>query len=162
MDHEPMDYQTYDHEPMDYQTYDHEVMNEGRDNADNLADLMMESLDKLLITKKVVAEELKGFYDLIPCERVKEILMFDLPYTTEEYEKYVREDKIFSIVLPETPKEYDEYCDYVIVCTFHVLEIHVIGEKLKKLYPQHWQAIEDIRVGSLQRVFALYKEWWRL
>ena len=146
-----------DHEPMDYQ-----AMDEGKDNDDILADLMMESLDKLLITKKVVAEELKGFYDLIPCERVKEILMFDLPYTTEEYEKYVREDKIFSIVLPETPKEYEEYCDYVIVCTFHVLEIHVIGEKLKKLYAQHWQAIEDIRVRSLQRVFALYKEWWRL
>ena len=146
-----------DHEPMDYQ-----AMDEGKDNDDILADLMMESLDKLLITEKVVAEELKGFYDLIPCERVKEILMFDLPYTTEEYEKYVREDKIFSIVLPETPKEYEEYCDYVIVCTFHVLEIHVIGEKLKKLYAQHWQAIEDIRVRSLQRVFALYKEWWRL
>ena len=162
MDHEPMDYQTYDHEPMDYQTYDHEVMNEGRDNADNLADLMKESLDELQITKKVVAEELKGFYDLIPCERMKEILMFDLPYTTEEYEKYVREDKIFSIVLPKSVKEYEEYCDYVIVCTFNALEIHVIGEKLKKLYAQHWEAIEDIRVRSLQRVFALYKEWWRL
>ena len=146
-----------DHEPMDYQ-----AMDEGKDNDDILADLMMESLDKLQITEKVVAEELKGFYDLIPCEGVKEILMFDLPYTTEEYEKYVREDKIFSIVLPKSVKEYEEYCDYVIVCTFKALEIHVIGEKLKKLYAQHWEAIEDIRVRSLQRVFALYKEWWRL
>jgi hypothetical protein len=68
---------------------DHEAMDEGMDNDDILADLE-ENLDKLLIDKKVVAEELKGFYDLVPCARVKDILMFDLPYTAEEYEEYVR------------------------------------------------------------------------
>jgi hypothetical protein len=41
-------------------------MDEGKHNDDILEDLMMESLDKILITKKVVAQELKGFYDLIP------------------------------------------------------------------------------------------------
>jgi hypothetical protein len=111
---------------------DHEAMDEGKHNDDILEDLMMESLDKLLITKKVVAEELKGFFDLIPCERVKEILMFDLPYTAEEYEKYVREHDIFNIVLPETPKEYQQYCDFVIETTFFELLIHIVREIMKK------------------------------
>ena len=150
---------------------DYQAMDEGKDNDDILADLMMESLDKLQITEKVVAEELKGFYDLIPCEGVKEILMFDLPYTTEEYEKYVREDKIFSIVLPKSVKEYEEYCEDVIDTRFDILLIlecpavmliHIMGDKLKRRYKEQWQAIEDIRVRYLKRLFALYKEWYLL
>jgi hypothetical protein len=137
---------------------DHEAMDEDKHNDDILEDLIMESLDKLLITKKVVAEELKGFYDLFPCERVQEILMFDLPYTAEEYEEYVREHDILNIVLPETPKEYEEYCEYVILCTFYELLVHIVGEKNEKAIRTDWEAIEDIRVRSLQRMFALYKE----
>jgi hypothetical protein len=51
-----------DHEPMDL---------EGIDNNDILEDLMTESLDKLN-TKKVVAKELKSFYEIIPSKALKE------------------------------------------------------------------------------------------
>jgi hypothetical protein len=61
---------------------------------------------------------------------MKDKLMFDLPYTAEEYEEYVQEDdEIVYIVLPETPKVYQQYCDFVIETTFNIMAIHVIGEK---------------------------------
>jgi hypothetical protein len=40
--------------------------------------------------------------------------------------------------------------------------IHIIGEVMEKRYVQHWKAIEDILVRYLQRMFALYKEWYQL
>jgi hypothetical protein len=65
---------------------------------ENVEDLQLaKSFDELLITKKVVAEELKGFYDIIPCAHMKEILMFDLPYTTEEYEEYEQRGRRYLI-----------------------------------------------------------------
>ena len=75
------------------------------------------------------------------------------------------------MVLPKSVKEYEEYCEDVIDTRFDILLIlecpavmliHIMGDKLKRVYKEQWQAIEDIRVRSLQRVFALYKEWWRL
>jgi hypothetical protein len=88
--------------------------------------------------------------------------MWDLPYTTEEYEKIwaavsaERQDPLYKLAYHQ---EYEQYCDYVIVCTFDLLPIHIVGEKLKKRDLQHWKAIEDIRVRSLKRLFELYKEW---
>jgi hypothetical protein len=60
--------------------------------------------------------------------------------------------------MPISLKEYEQYCDYVI-STFNLLPIHIVGEKLKKRDLQHWEAIEDIRVRSLKRLFELYKKW---
>jgi hypothetical protein len=89
--------------------------------------------------------------------------MFDLPYTTEEYAKYEQqfqqEEKILYSNLPISLKEYEQYCNYAIVCTFDLFPIHIVGEKLKKRDLQHWKAIEDIRVRSLKRLFKLYREW---
>jgi hypothetical protein len=64
---------------------------------------------------------------------------------------------------PITLKEYEQYCDYVIESGGRdILVIHIMGEQMKKRYAQHWKAIEDIRVRYLQRMLALYKEWFQL
>jgi hypothetical protein len=97
---------------------------------------LTENLDELVITKKVMAEELKGFYGIVTSKAPKELFMWDLPYTTEEYEKYEQklsqEEKILYTNLPITLKEYEQYCDYVIECIFDLLPIYIVGEKLKK------------------------------
>jgi hypothetical protein len=59
------------------------------------------------------------------------------------------------MVLPTTIKEYEQYCEYVIVTRLKIMLIHIMGEKFKKRYVQHWKAIEDIRMRYLQRMFAL-------
>jgi hypothetical protein len=75
------------------------------------------------------------------------------------------------MVLPNTVKGHEQYCDYVMETHFDMLLIlecpaimliHIMGEQLKKRYAQHWKAIEDIRVRYLNRMFTLYKEWFRL
>jgi hypothetical protein len=151
---------------------DHEVMDEGMDkgmdNDDILADLE-ENLDELVITP--VAEEMKSFYELISCAQLREFFLRDLPYTAKEYDEYSqREEEIFYMVLPNTVKGYEQYCKYVMETRFDMLlileclaimSIHIMGEKMKKRDLQHWEAIEDIRIRFLQRLFALYKEWYR-
>jgi hypothetical protein len=144
-----------DHEPMDHVEEDD----------------LVENLDQLVITP--IAEEWKSFYGIVTSKALKESLMFDLPYTTEECERYKQqlqqEEEMLYTNFPITLKEYEQYCEYMI-STFNLLPIHIMGEKLKKrdlqhweaiedIRVQHWEAIEDIRVRSLKRLFELYKEW---
>jgi hypothetical protein len=123
-------------------------------------DDLVETLDQLVITP--MAEELKSFYGLVTSKGLKEVLMMDLPYTTEEYERYKQllqqEEEMLYTNFPITLKEYEQYCEYV-HSIFTLLPIHIMGEKLKKRDLQQWEAIEDIRVRSLKRLFELYKEW---
>jgi hypothetical protein len=78
--------------------------------------------------------------------------MMDLPYTTEDYEKYKQQfqqkEKILFTNLPMSLKEYEQYCEYI-HSTFDLLPIHIMGEAMKKHDIQQWEAIEDIRVRSL-------------
>ena len=111
-----------------------------------------------------MAEELKRLYQHMTSKTMKEFFLRDLPYTTQEYEEYQqREDEIVYMVLPKSLKKYEEYCKDVIETECPALMlIHIMGEKLKKQYTEQWGAIEDIRVRYLKRLFALYKEWYRL
>jgi hypothetical protein len=137
----------------------------------NVQDLA-ENLDELEITKEAVAKEMKSFYEIVPSKTLKEFFLGDLPYTTEEYDEYSqRGEEIFYMVLSKSVKGYEQYCDYVMETHFDMLLIlerpaimlvHIIGGQLKKRYAQHRKAIEDIRVRCLKRIFALYKEWFRL
>jgi hypothetical protein len=133
---------------------DHEPM-EPREEEDDLA----ETLDQLMITP--MAEELKSFFGIVTSKVLKECLMMDLPYTTEEYEEYKQQfqqkEKILFKNLPMSLKEYEQYCEYVHF-TFDLLPIHIMGEEMKKRDLQQCEAIEDIRVRSLQRLFEQYKE----
>jgi hypothetical protein len=119
-------------------------------------DELLETLDQT-----PMAEELKSFYGLVTSEGLKDVLMMDLPYTTEEYERYKQllqqEEEILYTNLPLTLKEYEQYCEYVHF-TVTLLPIHIMGEELKKRDLQHWKAVEDIRIRSLKRLFELYKE----
>jgi hypothetical protein len=57
---------------------------EPRDHWDeNIDVLLAENLNELEMTEKLMAEELKGFYDLMPSETMKEFFKRDLPYTAE-------------------------------------------------------------------------------
>ena len=131
---------------------DHEPM-EPREEEDDLA----ETLDELLITP--IAEELKSFFGIVTSKGLKESLMMDLPYTTEAYEEYKQQfqqkEKILFKNLPMSLKEYGQYCEYV-HSTYDLLPIHIMGEEMKKRDLQQCEAVEDIRVRSLQRLFELY------
>ena len=124
-----------------------------------------------------MAEELKRLYQHMTSKTMKdfflrEFFLRDLPFTTEEYEEYQqREDEIVYMVLPNSVNKYEKYCEDVIETPFDlllllecpaVMLIHIMGEKMKKQYTEQWEAIEDIRVRYLKRLFALYKEWYRL
>ena len=123
-----------DHEPMDHVEEDD----------------LVETLDQT-----PMAEELKSFYGLVTSEGLKDVLMMDLPYTTEEYERYKQllqwEEEMLYTNFPITLKDYEQYCEYV-HSTFTLLPIHIMGEKLKKRDLQQWEAVEDIRVRSLSQL----------
>jgi hypothetical protein len=53
-------------------------------------------------------------------------------------------------------------CAPLLTVSLAIMLIHVIGKRMKKRHVHHWKANEDIRVRSLQRIFALYKEWYQL
>ena len=133
---------------------DHEPM-EPREEEDDLA----ETLDELLITP--IAEELKSFFGIVTSKVLKECFMMDLPYTTEAYEEYKQQfqekEKVLFTNLPMSLKEYEEYCEYIHT-TLDLLPMHIVGEAMKKHDLQQIEAIEDIRVRSLQKLFEEYNE----
>jgi hypothetical protein len=143
-------------------------------------DYLTESLEELEITKEArhyVADELDFLYDTIPpsldslYETIppsarNEIVLRHLPKTVMEYEEYEQRcDELFCMVLPDTVKEYEENCDFLIKSRFDchaIMIIHIQGERMKRRYVQHWKGIEDTRERFLQRLFELYKEWWKV
>jgi hypothetical protein len=132
-------------------------------------DHLTESLEELEITKETrhyVADELDSLYETIPPSARNEIVLRDLPKTITEYEEYEQRcDELFCMDLPNTVKEYDENCDFLIKSRFDchaIMIIHIQGERMKRRYVQLWKGIEDTRVRFLQRLFALYKEWWKV
>jgi archaellum component FlaC len=50
---------------------DREAMDEGMDHVNENVKDLAENLDELEITKEAVAEEMKSFYEIVPCVRVK-------------------------------------------------------------------------------------------
>jgi hypothetical protein len=125
---------------------------------------LAESFNELQVSEKPVAEELKGFYNLMPSEAMKEFFLRNLPYTPEKYDNYSQvEPEIFYMVIPNSLKRYEEYCDDVIESGGRdILAIHIMGEQMKRQYLNHWKAIETIRVRYLQRMLALYKKWFQI
>jgi hypothetical protein len=104
----------------------------------------MDHVELETLNQTPMAEELKSFYGLVTSEGLKDVLMLDLPYTTEEYERYKQllqwEDEML-YTKPFTVKEYGQYCEYVHF-TFTLLPIHIMGETLKKRDLQPWKAVE--------------------